>query len=99
MNEAVKWLEKQLEDLGVNDSSTEPQVFAEPYEEECAEMLPKVLAEIRRLRALVKKAEAADAGPGEFDHCPWCGTDLGMDRSKRKHAPDCEAFTVDGEVR
>ena len=48
-----------------------------------------LLDEVIRLRALVKLAERRCDGPSGYD-CPWC---LGG------HAPDCPAFTPEGEVR
>lgn len=63
----------------------------------CVEAL---IAEVRRLRGLVERAETK----GQFEHCstchncPWCGYDATLD-TKRRHAPECPAFTENGEVR
>lgn len=55
---------------------------------EAATALPPALAEIRRLRELVKEAELIDQG-----HCHWCLDVRGV------HSDRCPAFTPDGEVR
>lgn len=51
----------------------------------------ELIAEIRRLRALVKRAEWSDGY-----ECHHCGARKSRDE---KHAPHCPAFTPDGEVR
>ena len=65
---------------------------------------PKLVAEVRRLRKLVKDAEwFPGVGGLESEHgCPWCESDGFYSSSKTghgKHFPECPAFTVDGEVR
>jgi hypothetical protein len=58
-----------------------------------------LIAEVRRLRGLVKAAEAAAPHLGErHANCPWCGY-WSMGDVKRKHAPECPAFTESGDVK
>lgn len=66
----------------------------------------RLVNEIRRLRGLVKAAEKAgtnalysdDGEPLLVPHnCPWCHYAVGD--WKRRHAPECPAFTEEGEVR
>jgi hypothetical protein len=71
-----------------------------PYDTPFAGRVRRAVAEIHRLRELVKDAEAR----GQWGHCstchncPWCGYDATLD-TKRKHAPECPAFTESGDVR
>lgn len=54
-----------------------------------------LLAEVDRLRALVKEAEfKAEGGHWDEAVCPWCDAN-----SFRKHTPQCPAFTENGDVR
>ena len=64
---------------------------------EARTLLPEALAEIARLRALVKEAEWADRDHWEppDGFCPWCSAAA----SDRDHAADCPAFHPNGEVR
>lgn len=57
------------------------------------EQVKELLAEVHRLRWLIKEAEKSDRG----DTCPWCQYYVGD--FKRKHAPECPAFTENGDVR
>lgn len=63
-----------------------------------------LVAEVRRLRGLIKAAEWF-AGVGGYDSesgCPWCESDGFYPSSKLghgRHAADCPAFTPDGRVR
>jgi hypothetical protein len=78
---------------------------------ECREFGPEgnetvavLVAEVRRLRALIKDAEWF-SGVGEYDSeygCPWCKSDGFYKFGKLghgKHAPECPAFHEDGSVR
>lgn len=57
-----------------------------------------LVAEVRRLRGLVKSAETMGIPMGsETRNCPWCGYAHGD--WKRKHSPECPAFTESGDVR
>lgn len=75
-----------------------------PYErcESCGgEDVFALVAEVRRLRGLIKSAEFC--GLTEWttqarECCPWCAYNARMD-TKRKHAPECPAFTESGAVR
>lgn len=62
--------------------------------------LREALAEIRRLRGLVKSVErAGDTFPsGGCPACPWCGATVD-DRRAEPHREDCPAFTPEGAVR
>jgi hypothetical protein len=51
-----------------------------------------LLAEVRRLRGLIKRVEEVDNDFGTM-FCPWC---VGC---AKDHAADCPAFTPDGDVR
>jgi hypothetical protein len=55
-------------------------------------------AEVRRLRGLIKDAE--DHGPNPHaptKNCPWCEYFVGD--WKRRHAPECPAFTERGDLK
>lgn len=59
-----------------------------------------LLADNARLRGLVKAAEksaTSEVGTETEGNCPWCGYHVGDFR--RKHAPECPAFTESGVVR
>jgi hypothetical protein len=62
-----------------------------------------LLAEVRRLRGLVKAAEMVACRCGmipEAPGCPWCAADSQWGESRFiAHDPDCPAFTPDGSVR
>lgn len=56
----------------------------------------RLVAEVRRLRGLVKRAEFGCVDDyGRF--CPWC--DDGGDHEPERHAANCPAFTPSGDVR
>jgi len=56
--------------------------------------LPRLVAEVRRLRGLIKDAEHRGYVGHELSGCPWC------DRAQPKpHRRDCPAFTETGGVR
>lgn len=59
---------------------------------QCA--LSELIAEIERLRGLIKNAEYTDTGysAGVYT-CNWCFEE------HPKHAENCPAFTPDGEVK
>jgi hypothetical protein len=58
--------------------------------------VPALVAEVRRLRGLVKDAECDGAEPYAARYCcPWCGKGSGS----AQHAPECPAFHENGEVR
>lgn len=60
--------------------------------------IPALVAEVRRLRGLVRDAETEGCEPtASKGYCPWCGYMCGD--WKRRHAPECEAFTEGGDVR
>jgi hypothetical protein len=50
-----------------------------------------LVAEVRRLRGLIKRVEEVDNDFGTM-FCPWCGYG-------KPHAGNCPAFTPDGGVR
>lgn len=55
-----------------------------------------LVAEVRRLRGLVKQAEFSNAY-GDFNGtCRWCGKDPTLGNA---HEDNCPAFTPDGSVR
>lgn len=55
-------------------------------------------AEVRRLRGLIKQVEAEASGERAFKaNCPWCNYAVGD--FKRRHSPECSAFTESGDVR
>jgi hypothetical protein len=56
--------------------------------------VPFLVAEIRRLRGLIKEAELAADTANIACACPWCGSMV-----QEPHAADCPAFTEDGRVR
>lgn len=61
-----------------------------------------LVAEVRRLRALIKSAEFSaqysiqgnDGYETVYHDCPWCGSEQGS-----RHQVGCEVFTVDGQVK
>lgn len=60
--------------------------------------VPALLAEVERLRGLIKAAEMNGCYPTEVrGNCPWCGYAPG--NYKRSHAPECPAFNEDRSVR
>ena len=62
--------------------------------------VPALLAEVERLRGLIKAAELTSRPcpvRGVAFGCPWCGLRCGRDRMI--HASDCPAFTPEGEVK
>lgn len=57
-----------------------------------------LVAEVRRLRGLVKSAETNGKNERSEDfNCPWCRYEIGA--WKKVHAPECPAFHEDGTVR
>lgn len=57
-----------------------------------------LVREVKRLRALVFKAEFAATDNAECAYCPWCGHP--EDAPIRPcHYPDCPAFSAPGVVR
>lgn len=58
------------------------------------EDVPKLAAEVRRLRGLVKRAEHASYDSAHGGLCPWCPT-----KGDDEHDADCPAFTPTGEVK
>lgn len=62
--------------------------------------LPAALAEIRRLKALVKSAESqGSSGMYGEPACPWCGADLSAKEPHGVTGRPCPAFTPDGSVK
>lgn len=73
-------------------------VFADNCADCLRRMYSEQFAEVRRLRGLVKSAETMGIPMGsETRNCPWCGYAHGD--WKRKHSPECPAFTESGDVR
>ena len=75
-----------------------------PYErcESCGgEDVFELVAEVRRLRALIARVEwrASNETPGGDAACPWCDTENGVRERNIKHALNCDAFMPDGDVR
>ena len=67
---------------------------------------PKLVAEVRRLRALVDGAHDQGSNAHNEPACPWCGGEQRrwpawdcVGRRPIEHAHDCPAFTPDGTVR
>jgi hypothetical protein len=73
------------------DAATEP-----PNGDPWARDVVRLVAEVMRLRGLIKQAEWF-SGIGYHDNesgCPWCEAD-----GYGKHNPNCPAFDIDGTVR
>jgi hypothetical protein len=64
-----------------------------PYDTPFAARVRRAVAEIHRLRELVKAAEWAEREPGQ---CSWCGGPFG---DRGAHTADCPAFLENGDVR
>jgi len=71
----------------------------------CAMYLPEcvareLVAEVRRLRGLVKIAEwlGPDMGRKTYS-CPWCEACFAPDEDRAYHDADCPAFAATGDVR
>lgn len=58
-------------------------------------LLVYLLADLDRLRAVIKEAEKSGDRPGAYPMCPWCQSEPG---DKDRHA-ECPAFTPEGVVR
>lgn len=63
-----------------------------------------LIAEVRRLRGLIKQAETAAGHYEPYNsvsdgHCPWCDAFGGWSIPTKPHKPGCPAFTPDGSVR
>lgn len=61
----------------------------------------RLVAEVRRLKGLVKGAEwsgYAECLGGDEGVCPWCGN-MRASLVGATHAATCHAFTPDGAVR
>ncbi len=59
--------------------------------------VPELIAEVERLRGLIKQTEFVDGNLGAY--CPHC---IGVNSSAYSvsgHRDDCPAFTPDGEVK
>lgn len=85
---------KRLESLCASPESLVSDAF---------DMLPPclqptaLLAEVRRLRGLIKNAEHANV---EYAICPWCGqAEWAPPGAEVPHDDTCPAFTRWGEVR
>lgn len=79
---------------------TEDELKAIENSRKFDDVVHELLAEVRRLRGLVAAAQFR----GQWErcstchNCPWCGYDSTCN-TKRKHAPECPAFTESGDVR
>ena len=63
--------------------------------------VPALLAEIERLRGLIKAAEWSgyhETPRGDEGVCPWCDVEF-YTRPEGEHAIACPAFTESGDVR
>lgn len=61
-----------------------------------------LIAEVRRLRGLIKDAEWADTAAGEVESCPWCGGAAKGGKAwglYEGHKPGCPAFSALGVMR
>lgn len=57
-------------------------------------LVSELIAEVERLRGLIKNAEYTDVGYwASFDACNWCS------HESPGHDIDCPAFTPEGEVK
>lgn len=76
----------------------------------CAMYLPEcvardLVAEVRRLRGLLKRAEWAgyhECLGGDEGVCPWCDVEKVMGpigQPPGQHEPSCPAFTTKGDAR
>lgn len=81
---------------------------ASAYEEFSVDEIDFLLAEIQRLRGLIKKAEwesYAECMDGDEGVCPWChvlraqGVVSETHDRTDSHYPNCPAFTESGEVK
>ncbi len=66
--------------------------------EDAGRALPAALAEIRRLRGLVKDAEWTGEDGG-LHCCPWCFATVASGLGHDASTGHCPAFTPDGKVR
>lgn len=60
--------------------------------------VPELLAEVERLRGLVKRVEW-EGDDGLNASCPWCRAQRFEWREQNPHDADCDAFTPEGEVK
>lgn len=63
-----------------------------------AGLMPRLVAEVRRLRGLVERAVPCEHC---CPHCPWCASEeiYLKGESWLSHAADCRAFNPDGSVK
>lgn len=74
---------------------TDFETYVSPLEQGAS--ILKLVAEVRRLRALVRDIpDATSSLIGRRLGCIFCGRN---ERYGVKHAPNCPAFTEDGEVK
>lgn len=83
------------EELKRIEAMAEQDLACEVWQED---LVAPLVAEVRRLRGLIKAAECQGAEQYAIHaNCPWCGYAPG--NHKRSHAPECPAFTENGDVR
>ena len=66
------------------------------------DVVPELVAEVRRLRKLVADAETVGCKCGAYPEpsgCPWCPGEQRHGSEAIDHAADCPAFTPGGRVR
>ncbi len=74
----------------------------EHYMESCYDLTDdarELVAEVRRLRALIKDAESVSTDGGWPPGCPWCSAVMETQAGRSGHRARCPAFTESGDVR
>lgn len=57
-------------------------------------------ATVAALRSRIKQVERSGSMMCcDCTHCPWCGGRWDESAQKMRHEEDCEAFTLEGEVK
>lgn len=95
--------EAELKAIRVYGAEGTPTCYVDAYDG------GRLLAEVKRLRGLVKDAQARGCNCGmdtELEGCPWCFGEPRRDSSGYvsdpgviAHTDDCPAFTPEGDVR
>lgn len=83
--------EEQLQKLEDRALRVENNSFADP--------VVGLIAEVRKLRALILKAEWNGDAITQMDCCPWCCSGGPKDARSSAHESDCAAFSAPGVVR